>query len=217
MYHSLKNLPRAANGLFFGISKGYRSKNVCWDFTGFSFRTFCFGCFVWVIITGSLGIVGCFVFFVSLKNWVIWVAGLSAVGCVLTTVLSFCFPFLGFFFFDSNSSISSWQNSFKKTLGSQVSKVSGARLGLVPIHSQLTVKLGVPWTVRCLTIVLGWMIFCWSFLTCHLKTDIQFSEYYFWPRSKFFTTTTETSQNSSKWSHYSTNHKKSIDLCIRPL
>ena len=35
--------------------------------------------------------------------------------------------------------------------------------------------------------------------------------------SKFFTTTTETSQNSSKWSHYSTNHKKSIDLCIRPL
>jgi len=33
---------------------------------------------------------------------------------------------------------------------------------------------------------------------------------------KFLTTTKETSQNSSKWSHYSTDHKKYIDLSIRP-
>ena len=33
----------------------------------------------------------------------------------------------------------------------------------------------------------------------------------------FFTTTTETSQNSSKWSHYSTDHWKLFDLFIRPL
>ena len=33
----------------------------------------------------------------------------------------------------------------------------------------------------------------------------------------FFTTIAETSQNSSKFSHFSTDHKKNIDLSIRPL
>ena len=36
-------------------------------------------------------------------------------------------------------------------------------------------------------------------------------------RSKFFTTTTETSQNSSKWSQLTTDHDECIELCIRPL
>ena len=35
--------------------------------------------------------------------------------------------------------------------------------------------------------------------------------------SNYLTTTTETYQNSSKWSNCSTNHKKCIDLSIRPL
>ena len=34
---------------------------------------------------------------------------------------------------------------------------------------------------------------------------------------KFFITTTETSQNSSKWSQLTTDHNECIDLCIRPL
>jgi hypothetical protein len=36
-------------------------------------------------------------------------------------------------------------------------------------------------------------------------------------QGKFFTTTTETSQNSSKWSQLTTDHRECIDLCIRPL
>ena len=37
------------------------------------------------------------------------------------------------------------------------------------------------------------------------------------PEVGFFTATTETSQNSSKLSHYSTDHNECIDLCIKPL
>ena len=33
----------------------------------------------------------------------------------------------------------------------------------------------------------------------------------------FFTTTTETCQNFSKWSHFSTDHNECIDLCIKHL
>ena len=36
-------------------------------------------------------------------------------------------------------------------------------------------------------------------------------------RGKFFTTTTETSQNSSKWSHWSTDYNKCLDLSIRTI
>ena len=36
-------------------------------------------------------------------------------------------------------------------------------------------------------------------------------------KSKFFTTTTETSQNSSKCSQLTTDHDECIDLFIRPL
>ena len=36
-------------------------------------------------------------------------------------------------------------------------------------------------------------------------------------RRKFFITTTETSQNSSKWSLLITHHDECIDLCIRSL
>ena len=38
-----------------------------------------------------------------------------------------------------------------------------------------------------------------------------------WGISKFLTTIMKASQNSSKWSHFSTDHLKDIDLSIRPL
>ena len=42
-----------------------------------------------------------------------------------------------------------------------------------------------------------------------------FGQFRKWPLSNVLTTTIETSQNSSKWSHYSTDHKKYNVLSIR--
>ena len=60
-------------------------------------------------------------------------------------------------------------------------------------------------------------IWLWASNDLHLQTRLKirvFQNYV--DDSNFLTTTTETSQNSSKWSHFSTDHKKYIDLSIRP-